>query len=432
MSQPLHQQCNDLPSATSNMPMATRVADRRAGTPLPASRLGPVLASSHVVAIAIAIATSAVAHAQDEVKFRVVRDLEWIELLDRDHGWNAADGCISIPLNGIETPGLDPHPRTFFTFGDSIIGDVGPDGKRLPGNVFVNNSLLAIDGLQPNPARSRFIYVRDGGDGKPASAFIPSVPDAQPGDYYWLTDGIVVGEALYIFANHLRPRPGGGFPRNQGVAMIALPVTSRPPFEDQIQRKVPLYHPGEGEIGPYQFPSCFVSNTELAGAVNPDGYIYAYGAREDPFVKKAIVARVRPETFADISSWRYWNGADWVEGITNSEPMTGRISGIYSVAPMADGRAIMVFQQDTIGENVAIRIGESLVGPWGPMIEIYRCPEVDISPNVYCYNASAHPHLSKPNELLISYCVNSTDFNEAFTYADLARPRFIRLILEEQ
>ncbi len=361
--------------------------------------------------------------------FRVVRDAGWIQLLDRDHGWNAADGCISIPLNGIEAPGLDPHPRTLFTFGDSIIGDVGPDGRRLPGNEFINNSMLYVDGLEPDPAKSDFIYVRDNGNGHPRSAFIPTTPDAQPGDYFWLMDGIALGDWVHIFGIHLRPPPGGGWPSNQGITMITIPKDSRPPFEDQVQQKVPLYAPPNGDIGPYQFPACIMSNTKAAGAPHPDGYIYIYGAREDPFVKKAIVARVLPEQFADISAWRYWDGSAWVEGITNSAPMTGRISGVYSVTPMPSGKYIMVFQKDTIAPEVAIRIGDSPTGPWGSMIEIYHCPETDQDPDIYAYNASAHPHLSKPGELLISYSVNSWDFEDAFWIADLGRPRFIRLKL---
>ena len=47
------------------------------------------------------------------------------------------------------------------------------------------------------------------------------------------------------------------------------------------------------------------------------------------------------------------------------------------------------------------------------------------------YNAKAHPHLSRPGELLISYNVNTFDFwGDFFRDADIYRPRFIRLKLE--
>lgn len=389
----------------------------------------PVHAQRPTVVCILVLASAASGLAQPD-GIRVVRESEWIALLDRDYGWNAADGCISIPLSGIEAPGLDPHPRTLFTFGDSIIGRVGRDGRRLPGNQFINNSMLYVDGAEPDPAHSAFIYVRNDGQGHPRSTFIPQTPDAEPGDYFWLMDGIALGEHVHIFGIHLRPPPGGGWPENHGVTMITIGKDSRPPFDDQVQVKTPLYHPPEGEIGPYQFPSCIVSFTESAGWANADGYIYIFGAREDPWVKKAIVARVRPEQFTDFSAWRYWDGGKWVEEITSSFPMTGRISGVYSVSPMPDGRWIMVFQKDTIGPEVAIRIGAGPTGPWGELRAIYHCPETDRDPDIYAYNATAHPHLSRPGELLISYSVNSWDFEDAFTWADLARPRFISLRVE--
>ena len=44
------------------------------------------------------------------------------------------------------------------------------------------------------------------------------------------------------------------------------------------------------------------------------------------------------------------------------------------------------------------------------------------------YNAKAHPALSGPDELIISYNVNGDD---CFRYADIYRPRFLRLAMVE-
>ncbi len=61
---------------------------------------------------------------------------------------------------------------------------------------------------------------------------------------------------------------------------------------------------------------------------------------------------------------------------------------------------------------------------------IYTAPEDGISPNTYTYNAKAHPHLSTPDRLLISYNVNTFDFFEHFSNADIYRPRFVWLPLD--
>jgi len=76
---------------------------------------------------------------------------------------------------------------------------------------------------------------------------------------------------------------------------------------------------------------------------------------------------------------------------------------------------------------VGFRPGESPVGPFGFYRGIWHCPEADIDPDIFVYNAKAHPHLSTPGKLLISYNVNTFDFGDAFKDADIYRPRFVTL-----
>jgi hypothetical protein len=95
---------------------------------------------------------------------------------------------------------------------------------------------------------------------------------------------------------------------------------------------------------------------------------------------------------------------------------------------MEDGRTILVYQ---LGNQVAIRIGESPTGPFNFYQIIYDCPEVKQNPNIFVYNAKAHPHLSKPGQLLISYNVNTFNLIDHFLDADIYRPRFITLEIIE-
>ena len=69
-------------------------------------------------------------------------------------------------------------------------------------------------------------------------------------------------------------------------------------------------------------------------------------------------------------------------------------------------------------------------GPARTARKIWHCPEPDRDPDIFVYNAKAHPHISAPGELLISYNVNTFDFFDHFKYADIYRPRFIRLRLK--
>jgi len=172
-------------------------------------------------------------------------------------------------------------------------------------------------------------------------------------------------------------------------------------------------------------------NTAAAGAPRPDGYLYVYGTRNDPFNKKLVVSRVLPGDIANFSQYRFWDGKRWSKFITRAASLTDRISAEFNVSPLADGRFLLVFQLDGLSRDVAVRYGASPIGPWGSAIPVYHAPEPDIDPaNVYTYNAKGHPHLSRPGEMLISYNVNTFDFNENINNADIYRPRFIRLPLQ--
>ena len=112
-------------------------------------------------------------------------------------------------------------------------------------------------------------------------------------------------------------------------------------------------------------------------------------------------------------------------------PICGGVSSELSVTPLPDGRYLLVFQEGALGEWVAVRLGASPIGPFGPVHRIWRCPEVDEHEKVYVYNAKAHPHLSPPGAVLISYNVNSFDFwGEFLEDASIYRPRFVRLPLD--
>ena len=171
-------------------------------------------------------------------------------------------------------------------------------------------------------------------------------------------------------------------------------------------------------------------NTVHAQAPHPDGYIYIYGTQNDPLIKQLVAARVKPGHIADFDQYEYYNGTEWTPHIEDSAPLTGRVSSELSVTPLPDGRYILVFQEDTLGQFVDVKIGNSPVGPWGQPIQIYHCPEPGMLKDVYTYNAKAHPSLSAPGELLISYNVNTFNFLDHFNHADIYHPRFIRLKLK--
>src|SRR5690606_21920708 len=123
--------------------------------------------------------------------------------------------------------------------------------------------------------------------------------------------------------------------------------------------------------------------------------------------------------------WRFWNGSEWVKDINECAALTDRISNEMSVSFMEDGRELAVYQLDTNSHEIVMQAAKTPVGPFQLRKKIWSTPEIYDDLDFYTYNAKAHPHLSKPGELLVSYNVNSFDFLTDIKYHPWhLRPRF--------
>ncbi len=368
-----------------------------------------------------------IANLDAPLNFRVEAAPEWTDLFYRKSGWFGADGIFSIPLDGNDHN--DGREETLLIFSDTYIGEV-QDNKPLPGNKMVNNTVAYFQGLEPRPENIHFHYKTDDA-GEAQTFFVPDNPKAKPGQYYWLGDGFVNREQdnqLYIFTYHIEKTGPNVFDFIEpDVSLLALPPGSRPPFADQRQILTPLHVKvdslGEGNLG-----AGILVNTDWAGASYPDGYIYVYGCIGAD--KNLIAARVPPKDFEDFSQWRYWNGTDWDSNQQNMAAITNAVSNELSATPLPDGRYLLVFQVLGISDKVGIRVGASPVGPFDEIQEIWTTPEM--AEGLWPYNAKAHPALSKPGELLISYNTITPDFwKDIQQNAHIYRPRFIKMIFEE-
>src|SRR5437762_1993907 len=73
-------------------------------------------------------------------KYTVEAAPEWTNLFYRNLGWFGADGIFSIPLSGSDKNNNNGNDTTLLLFSDTFIGEV-KDGKPLPGNTMVNNTI---------------------------------------------------------------------------------------------------------------------------------------------------------------------------------------------------------------------------------------------------------------------------------------------------
>ncbi|MEM6782369.1 MAG: hypothetical protein AAF624_01355 [Bacteroidota bacterium] len=357
--------------------------------------------------------------------FTVEEAPDWTALFQRTSGWTGADGIFSIPLSGNDDYGTADGQNTLFLFSDTFIGDVNPDGSRSNARL-VNNTIAQLRGGDPDPSAIQFYW--PGGRSNPAAVFTPQIPGASPDDWYWLGDGFAAQDGtVYTLPLRVRRVADGPFGFDVvGVSLISLPPRSRPPFPTQRQAALPFFREPEGDRGQILMNAGVFVNTAWAGAPEPDGFVYVYGVEEVPFNKYLLVARVPDGAFEDFSQWRFYDGQTWTADFGRIARLTDRVSNELSVTPIPSGGYAVVFQKDTIGGEVAARTTPSLVGPFGTVIDVYRVPEADDA-RAFTYNAKAHPHLSDPGTLLISYNVNATDLFQGLGDESLYRPRFIRV-----
>lgn len=362
-------------------------------------------------------------------KFSVTQDSQWTALFNWQHGWFGADGIYAIPLNGIDTKSADDD-TTMLVFSDSMIGDI-INGKLQPGFAMIHNSIAYVKGSVPTKNNIKFVWDSTA-NAQPLSVFEPHTPAAKDGDYYWLGDGFVNkenGNNIYLFGHLIRNTKDSVFGfKEVGSTLITIPANSRAPFRNLKQTDLPFLIDGDDKQVA-SFGAGVLVNTKRAGIADGDGFVYMYGVRGK--AKHLLAARVKPKDIETLSEWRYWDGKNWNADIHTTANITDHLSNELSVTRLQDGRYALVFQVDGIGSAVGLRLGTSPVGPFGPVIKIWECPEVKMGKNIITYNAKVHSNFTNSNELLISYNVNSFDFlNDIQKFPDLYRPRFIRVKIE--
>lgn len=341
---------------------------------------------------------------------------DWDALFDRDSGWTGADGIYSIPLDSNDGFYNMTNTRTLFVFSDTFIGNVDATGGRATGSTIINNSIAWFEpSTGPDPLAIDFWDQRK-------ACFEPRTANSLPSEFYWMKDGIAIDGIAYLFAARFE-----SIVARRGVAMITMDPNDQNPTNSATQVEVPLFAPADANHAEITYGGAFFDNSVEAGAPNPDGYVYCYGVEEIPGNKYALVARVPRVQFTDFSAWTFWDGAGWSSSIHDSARVAERVSTEMSVTALPNGKYVMVFMLDTISGTIAYRLADSPEGPWGPHVEVYDVPIPPTFPNVFAYHAKAHPHLSEPGSLLVSYNVNTLAFNEHLRFADIYRPRFIRL-----
>ncbi len=253
--------------------------------------------------------------------------------------------------------------------------------------------------------------------------------------WFWLQDGVVIGDAIYFLPLLVVPdekKPEGLQFAVKGVNIMEVPFQNGElDFPAHTQRPAPLYRKnGDKET---IFGAAIMNNTAAAGVKHPDGHIYIYGYTFENGGRSLKVARTKPGRFTDVDEWRFFANGEWVADMDDATPVLDHISCEMSVSPIEtgahEGGFLAVFQYDVNTDHIAYSIGET---PWGPFTEpriVYECEEPkQLGRSTYAYNAKAHPHLSRPDSILVSYNVNTYDMQHHYDNVEVYHPRFVRLV----
>lgn len=333
-----------------------------------------------------------------------------------DHGagydhWTGADSTYSAPL---------PGRHDLWIFSDTFLGYVNPDGSRSPtisdggSTPFINNSFVEQTGAD--------LKTIHGGTGADPAALMPP-PDST--HWYWAGDAIVGDGTLQAVYQEYYRFGSSAFDFGWERDVLAR------------YRLGDLSHPFDVRPLPSGAGIAWGSWITRNG-----GYTYIYGVEDLGANKYMHIARVTGDDL--LRPWQYytangtWSASEAASArISDPQASDGslHVANEYSVSRL--GRLYVLVTQNTIqpfSAEIDVLYSCSPTGPFTDRTAVYETPETGpfgtyANPDVYTYNAHAHPEVSPPGRLVISYNVNSLVNTDLYKDASIYRPRFIELTL---
>ena len=377
--------------------------------------------------------------------------------------WTGADSTYSVVL---------PNGNSAFFFSDGYIAESPPvqgDGKVIVGPNGIR--MREANCLPPlcSPATSLFrsrnsVVVLSKGlnrmtaftgppdkAGYSTSLFTPEKA-AETKRYFWMGDSVVLKtgnprvDKLWVFLLE--------FDSALAYYGTSIAQLSLPDFKIESVQKL---------RGTEQSTVAWGSASMLEDS-NDGPLLYIYGIQNKQTIngKVPYLARVNPgagvDSVADASTWKVWNGSDWVAGLNNGVQLLGdkkdpmnagdQISDEISVRKVRTTKGsvyVLVGMDTTIPfgkwKDITIYSACRPQGPFSAKQVVYSTPETEsrilpgmtgeqrLAGPLVVYNPHLHPQFNNRDGLLISYDTNTTK-NEDLMYADSYRPRFIRVPIE--
>ncbi|HWC80383.1 MAG TPA: hypothetical protein VG756_10510 [Pseudonocardiaceae bacterium] len=308
-------------------------------------------------------------------------------------GWAGADGTYSTPLPG----GLDA-----WLYNDTFLGPVNADESLPRTSTFIHNSLVLS-----TPQGQPLVTVTGGTTSQPQSLVgstpNPPTPGGTDANWYWNTDGIVDAGKLYIFETEIAPTdtpPPFDFGQiDMKIAELSLP-------DLRVQRVVPTYGGATMSWG--------------VQLLREGPWIYIYGVESGYLDKYLHVARAHVGQLD--GAWQFYTGSGWSNDPADSARVADNVGASFSVTKV-DGRYVLATTDSTLDPQIYLETATSPVGPFTDRTMIYNPPGA--GGDIYAYNVAAHPEISGPNRLVLSYNTNASTLDDLYQNINNNRARFI-------
>ena len=316
-------------------------------------------------------------------------NIEVLEKIDRVfkryEGWSGSDGVYTFSYRN----------EILWYFSDTFVGRSTSQGKRI-NPVFIHNS-MAISSREITDIR--FLYRRNP---------IESMFSAQEG-YYWLQDGSIEDEHLYIFALKMKNSVSDAIPFEiAGVDLLSvnLPVSDHSAFS---VRSLPRLKGG----------------IILGASVLKDRDFYYIHGYIDGRNKKLILARTRD--FLNLNLEYLSSDRSWKKEPESLKILKDNFAAECRFVKIKD-YYYCAYTKGSVGADIYLLRCRDLTEEYRDGILIYRCPEH--RGTLICYNAKIQSPLSDESTVTVAYHVNSLR-SEELENLDIYRPRFIRFDLKE-
>lgn len=322
-----------------------------------------------------------------------VRDLG-VQFLDNSLNVTGQDAAASIPL---------PDGDAIWIFGDTIEGAF-ESIRNYDLTDVRSNSAAIVPQQDVSNGIKQFQYLTTG-DGKRVRQIIPFDADESRALHrLWAIHGICVNDQLYLFYHKITMDPDRDV--FETFTLNGMGLARAEVGKYQFQR---LRAPdGTKELWKGDQPGFGVFVEQL-----PDGYIYLWGS----FWTGMFLARTRPETIEDLSSYEYLVQAPTLER-PRTEPRwdskPASLATLFDYVPnemsasynpyLKKHVAIHVYGQEN---KLVIRTAPKIVGPWSEA-EVFFRPQL-IKDNDLFTAGKEHPELRREGgKILYVTYVNSS------------------------